>query len=145
MKSEEPAPFRANPSVAMMILVTMTALFVPILCVVWLGRDYFRPRPAGTVEVAGLRETFERGSEGALTHEPLAPERPVLRLKSGSPAVALEEIVKPLGATAVSLGGERYLVTGPPGTAATLAKMWKLEPPAESDEGLFEVDMTVEK
>lgn len=141
MKSEEPAAFRPNPKVAMMILVTMTALFVPLLCVVWLGRDYFRPghaEPAGAV--IGLRETIERSADEALPVTPIGSDRPVLKLVQGEHSPdSLKTVTNTLGVSLLEIEKDAYLISGPEGTLAAFAKALDVTPPAGADEGLFEV------
>lgn len=144
MKSGEPQPFRPNPKVAMMILVTMTALFVPLLCVVWLGRDYFRaPKPASaqpTGAVIGLRESIERSAEEALPVEAIVSDRLVLKLEREQRSVeSLKPLAESLGASLLELEEGRYLVSGAKGTSAAFAKALNIDPPAGDDEGLFEV------
>lgn len=141
MESEKPAAFRPNQQVGVMILVILTALFIPLLGVAWLARDYFRPKPAVVVEPIGLRETIERSADEALPARPIAAERPVLTVPGSQTGDSLRAIAEAQGATILELEEGRFLVTGPDGAIHAFARALNVEPPAAPEEGLFEVQI----
>lgn len=136
--------FRPNQKVFVIIALTMMALFLPLLGVAWLAKDYFasRAKPVGQqqVEAPGIRETIERSASEIMPEQPIAAERPVLTAPS---AEGLGTAAKSVGATLVELEpGRRFLVSGPPGTYVALGRAIGVSPTyaeAPSGDELFEV------
>jgi hypothetical protein len=131
-------PFQWNRQALFMVVLTMVALALPLMSVVWFASDYLEAKRrvpvvepgkgASTVEAENpaLRSALERASEKMLPTEPITDERPSLMVRvapadRGAKAQSLREAVTKAGGSLVELeSGTRFLVSAPAGSAAAI-------------------------